>query len=133
MENMTLADGSVYSGQMKRVERQGGNKEQGQYELIKQGIGTQEWPDGAKYSGDWVNGKSEGRGKFFHVNGDIYEGEFKNGSANGSGVYHHYNGSKYEGTFVNDIKEVFGKEQWEDGSFYEGNFKEGQKHGHGTY
>jgi len=27
---------------------------------IKHGKGTQTWPDGAKYDGDWRNGKAEG-------------------------------------------------------------------------
>ena len=32
------------------------------------------WPDGAKYEGEWKNNHANGKGKFFHINGDIYEG-----------------------------------------------------------
>ena len=43
---------------------------------IKHGKGTQNWHDGAKYDGDWRNGMAEGKGVFYHANGDIYTGEF---------------------------------------------------------
>lgn len=46
---------------------------------IRWGYGVQVWPDGAKYEGDWVNGKANGKGtfmimqgKFIHVDGDVY-------------------------------------------------------------
>ena len=53
------------------------------------------WKDGAKYEGEWLNGKANGRGTFYHINGDIYEGDFRDDRANGNGVYYHKNGSKY--------------------------------------
>lgn len=30
------------------------------------------WPDGAKYEGDWVNGKANGKGKFMIMQGNLY-------------------------------------------------------------
>ena len=44
---------------------------------LRNGFGVQTWPDGAKYEGEWVNGKAHGKGKFTHVDGDIYEGDWK--------------------------------------------------------
>lgn len=35
------------------------------------------WPDGAKYEGYWQNDKAHGKGKFYHVEGDVYDGEWK--------------------------------------------------------
>eukprot|EP00358_Blepharisma_japonicum_P001006 CAMPEP_0202955238 /NCGR_PEP_ID=MMETSP1395-20130829/51621_1 /ASSEMBLY_ACC=CAM_ASM_000871 /TAXON_ID=5961 /ORGANISM="Blepharisma japonicum, Strain Stock R1072" /LENGTH=35 /DNA_ID= /DNA_START= /DNA_END= /DNA_ORIENTATION= len=34
-----------------------------------------EWPDGAKYEGNWSYSKPAGFGKFTHIDGDVYEGE----------------------------------------------------------
>ena len=45
------------------------------------------WPNGAKYEGYWENHKANGRGKFYHVDGDIYDGEWLDDMANGYGVY----------------------------------------------
>lgn len=41
--------------------------------------------------------KACGKGKFFHVDGDIFEGHWRDDKANGFGTYHHVNGAKYEG------------------------------------
>jgi hypothetical protein len=57
-----LSDSCVYSGQIK-VNTQ-----------LKHGFGAQNWPDGAKYVGEWNLGKAEGKGCFYHTNGDIFMG-----------------------------------------------------------
>ena len=28
------------------------------------------WPDGARYEGEWIENKANGKGKFWHVDGD---------------------------------------------------------------
>ena len=38
---------------------------------MRDGKGNQEWPDGAKYEGDWKENKACGKGRFWHVDGDI--------------------------------------------------------------
>jgi hypothetical protein len=35
------------------------------------------WPDGAKYEGNWRNNVASGRGKFYHIDGDVYDGNSK--------------------------------------------------------
>lgn len=57
---------------------------------MRDGIGTHIWPDGAKYEGgffnpftiinslylgEWRTNKADGKGKFYHIDGDIFEGE----------------------------------------------------------
>ncbi|MFN9910869.1 MAG: hypothetical protein ACK56F_32980 [bacterium] len=32
------------------------------------------WPDGAKYEGNWRDNVACGRGKFYHIDGDVYDG-----------------------------------------------------------
>ena len=49
---------------------------------LKHGFGAQLWPDGAKYIGEWIDGKAQGQGTFYHTNGDIFMGEFQNDKAN---------------------------------------------------
>ena len=44
-----------------------------------------------------MNNKAEGKGIFWHAEGDVYDGEFIDDKANGYGVYTHVNGSRYEG------------------------------------
>jgi hypothetical protein len=123
LDNIQMPDGTTYSGWMLK---EGPN-------MIKHGYGKQLWRDGARYEGEWKEGKANGKGIFYHLNGDVYEGEFVEDRANGYGVYYHKNGSKYFGQWINDLKDGHGKEEWEDGAYYEGDFKEGRKHGHGTY
>ena len=40
----------------------------------RHGPGIQVWPDGAKYEGEWRFNKANGKGKFWHADGDVYEG-----------------------------------------------------------
>ena len=56
-------------------------------------MGIQVWPDNAKYEGQWFTNKANGRGKFWHADGDFYDGEWIDDKANGFGVYIHLNGA----------------------------------------
>ena len=70
----------------------------------RHGYGTQVWPDGATYIGEWSRNMAEGNGKFIHINGDIYEGQWKADKANGHGVCQHVDRAKYEGEWVDDLQ-----------------------------
>ena len=51
-----------------------------------------------------VNGaKANGKGKFFHVTGDVYDGDWKDDTANGFGKYSHANCAEYIGDWKNDL------------------------------
>jgi hypothetical protein len=50
-----------------------------------------------------VNNKAHGKGKFYHVDGDIFEGNWVMDKANGLGTYIHVNGAKYEGEWKDDL------------------------------
>lgn len=41
------------------------------------GKGTETWPDGSIYIGDFKNGKKDGRGIYKWAQGSVYEGEWK--------------------------------------------------------
>ena len=93
VESMKLIDESIYTGQMRRILNSNACSTPNQnstlanttagFEVIKHGVGIQIWKDGAKYEGEWINGKACGKGVFYHVNGDVYDGEFREDRANG--------------------------------------------------
>jgi hypothetical protein len=56
-EAFHFKSGAVYEGEWK------GN--------MREGVGVQEWPDKARYDGEWKDNKANGKGKFWHVDGDI--------------------------------------------------------------
>ncbi len=37
----------------------------------RQGSGVQEWPDGSRYEGEFVNGLKHGKGKYIWGNGEV--------------------------------------------------------------
>ena len=56
-------------------------------EMVKCGWGTQVWPDGGKYEGEWRDNRANGKGQFWHADGDVYEGNWRDDKANGYGLY----------------------------------------------
>ena len=68
--NQIFSNGATYSGQLKH------KTFEGKKIFIQHGKGIQLWKDGAKYEGDWRNGRAYGSGTFFHANGDKYSGLF---------------------------------------------------------
>ena len=59
---ITLDNGAVYTGEW--------------MDGLRDGQGTQIWPDGSKYEGTWAQGVASGKGKLVHADGDIYEGDW---------------------------------------------------------
>ena len=113
----TLKNGAVYTGEWMNG--------------MRDGYGSQVWPDSSKYEGDWRQDKANGRGKLIHADGDVYEGDWLNDKAHGYGTYSHANGALYEGDWFDDKQHGHGKESWPDGARYEGSYQEGKKHGLG--
>ena len=83
MDSALLPDGSTFTGQAKRDQRDG------QEVMVQHGTGTQTWPDGKKYEGDFREGMLHGRGTLTHKNGDIYMGEYLKDQCHGYGAYIH--------------------------------------------
>jgi hypothetical protein len=59
--------------------------------------GTYIWPNGDKYSGQFINGQRTGLGTLIWSNGEIYSGEFVDGERNGFGRYEWNSGTIFEG------------------------------------
>ena len=60
---------------------------------IRQGKGTQTWPDGSMYEGYWADNKANGKGRLIHADGDVYDGQWKDDKAHGFGTYSHLDGA----------------------------------------
>lgn len=69
---------------------------------IRQGRGTQIWPDGSMYEGYWYDSKANGKGRLIHADGDVYSGQWQDDKAHGIGVYSHLDGARYEGSWKED-------------------------------
>jgi hypothetical protein len=54
---------------------------------MREGKGSQLWPDGSLYEGDWKENSAWGLGKLTNKDGSYYEGQWMNNHANGIGVF----------------------------------------------
>ena len=112
---------------------------------VRHGRGVQQWLDGSRYEGywlndkaniyegEWLNDKANGHGKYLHVGGEYYDGEWKEDMQHGKGKETWIDGSSYEGEYMNGKRQGLGLFKWSDGSEYEGNFFENKFHGKGKY
>lgn len=97
-----------------------------------QGEGILYFSDGNKYIGNWVNQYREGKGKMIFTSGDVYRGEFKHGRINGKGIMDFVSGDKYEGNWSNDLQHGNGNYFYSNGDRYEGEFYAGKFQGKGS-
>lgn len=102
----------------------------------KNGQGTYTWTDGAKYVGEFKDGKWNGEGTFTTSMG-TYVGGWKDNNKDGLGtltwVSGEFAGDKYVGEFKDDKKHGQGIYTWASGSKYAGKFKDGQLYKQGTW
>ena len=64
---------------------------------------TVDWQDGSKYSGEIMNGKPHGQGKYTWPDGDEYVGRWINGARHGLGCHSRRNGFVYIGEFKKNL------------------------------
>jgi hypothetical protein len=98
------------------------------------GKATLVYPGDGVYEGEYVDGRKEGRGKFWYVFGSVYasDGMQVLTTAPSSLPHRYVFGSVYEGQWLNDEKHGKGKEMYNDGATYDGRFHEGARHGAGV-
>lgn len=100
---------------------------------MRDGFGTQIYPDGTKYSGVFRRNKFNGQGRLELPGGDSYEGQWVDNAMEGIGQLIQRGVSSYVGSWKGGVKNGFGKEVWEDGGVYEGEYLNNERHGQGCY
>ena len=112
-----------------------GSKYVGEYENDKwSGKGTYTFKDGKKYVGDFKDDKRTGLGTYYFLDGDKYVGQVEDGFFNGKGTYTWVDGiESYVGEWKNDKYDGQGTFTYADGiTSYVGKWKNNQMHGQGT-
>lgn len=99
----------------------------------KHGNGKYEWNDGTIYEGEFSEDKINGKGKLVIPNKGTYEGTFVNGKRNGQGVFTFANGDTYDGNWKDDSMNGQGTYTFSNGDIYVGAFLNNKFNGQGTY
>ncbi|MFT5760159.1 MAG: hypothetical protein ACI9LM_004943 [Alteromonadaceae bacterium] len=97
----------------------------------KNGEGTFLW-DGGSYTGEWRDGKRNGKGVFTWSDGSKYTGEWRDSERDGEGFLTWANGNKYTGEWRSRKRDGYGVYTWADGSKYTGEWRRGKMEGEGT-
>lgn len=101
---------------------------QGKYE----GKGVMSYLSGNRHEGTYRAGKREGHGKFIFATGTTYEGNFSNNNFNGEGKLKYKTGEVYDGEFLDDERTGEGVATWPNGDRYEGLWSGDLRNGFGT-
>ncbi|XP_077440424.1 ankyrin repeat and MYND domain-containing protein 1-like isoform X3 [Vanacampus margaritifer] len=101
-------------------------------EVQRQGFGVQEFLDGSKYEGDFVNGLKHGKGRYTWKSGEFYEGFFYKDYRHGDGMYCWPTGTKFIGKFYFNWREGYGKQIFPDGATFKGLYHADQRFGPGV-
>ena len=96
----------------------------------KNGKGECKWLNGNIFDGEWKDDHLL-KGKLTFKDGDIYDGEWKNNKREGKGKYTFKDGDIYDGEWKNDKYEGKGKLTFKDGEIYDGEWKNDKYDGKG--
>jgi len=99
----------------------------------KQGKGVYVWANGDKFEGDFASDQVSGKGRWEFASGDIYIGEVVNAIMVGKGVLVAKNGDKYEGLFADGRPHGQGVYVFANGDKFEGSMVAGKMSGMGVY
>ena len=124
--------GNCYSG-IGTYKYPSGAKYSGEFRNGKiHGNGILYFSNGNKYTGEWVNQYREGQGKMVFASGEVYTGSFRKSKFSGNGTMVFTDGERYVGQWSDDIQHGRGTYYYADGDRYEGNFRRGKLHGQGV-
>lgn len=100
---------------------------------IKSGQGAEEWRDGARFEGEYVDGLKHGFGIFLWPNGSSYQGQFCDDVPSGEGRYSAVDGRWYSGSWEKGKMHGKGHFVFPGEGQYLGQFHEGHRHGEGVF
>ncbi|KAK6314115.1 hypothetical protein J4Q44_G00155740 [Coregonus suidteri] len=98
----------------------------------RNGPGVQQWSDGSKYEGEFVNDLKHGTGVFTWTNGEFYDGSFYKDYRHGNGTYSWPAGFKFVGKFYLNRKEGYGIQTFPDGTTFQGLYHADERFGPGV-
>eukprot|EP00037_Helgoeca_nana_P009754 m.85551 g.85551 ORF g.85551 m.85551 type:complete len:417 (-) comp19786_c0_seq1:243-1493(-) len=102
-----------------------------------EGRGVRVYADGDVYTGDFLDEKRHGLGKYVETTGNCYVGRYvldqMETAAGETAVCTYANGNVYEGEFQQSERHGNGRYTLADGDCYEGSWAHNRKHGHGVY
>ena len=96
-------------------------------------LGTDNYPSGSRYIGEWKDGKEHGQGIFIWADGEEYIGQWMNGKKHGQGTYTYPSGDEYVGEHQNGVRHGRGTYTYPSGAKYVGEYQNGVRRGRGTY
>lgn len=97
------------------------------------GRATATYPNKDSFTGEFKDGKKNGKGCYTFASGSKYDGEYVDNKKQGLGTYNAPDGGKYVGYWYMDKRHGKGVYQYPSGDRYEGEWKNGTKHGQGSY
>nr|XP_015826559.2 ankyrin repeat and MYND domain-containing protein 1 isoform X2 [Nothobranchius furzeri] len=98
----------------------------------REGLGVQEWSDGSRYEGGFVDGLKHGKGRYTGRNGEYYEGSFFKDYKHGDGLWCWPTGYRFTGRFYLNRKEGYGQEVFPNGDTFQGLYYRDQRFGPGV-
>ncbi|XP_008404500.1 ankyrin repeat and MYND domain-containing protein 1 isoform X2 [Poecilia reticulata] len=101
-------------------------------EVKREGFGVQEWPDGSKYEGEFLDDFKHGKGRYSWKNGELYEGFFYKDFKHGVGAYSWPSGHKFIGKFYLNRKEGYGCLNYPGGAIFQGLYHSDHRFGPGV-
>jgi hypothetical protein len=111
----------------------GGARYDGEFKNGKMhGKGILSYTDGSKYIGNWVQQEREGKGRMVFANEDVYFGMFKASKFHGEGEMVYANGNTYTGNWQFGQPTGQGTYTFQSGDRYEGEHAKGLFNGTGT-
>lgn len=115
-----LPNGSMYTGDIK-------------YGVIRDGKGINEWPNGDRYKGEWLNDNPHGQGYMLRKNKEEYSGQFSFGQYDGLGDLKITTGERYLGSFRFNLLDGLGIYVSSNKEYYLGEFSQHKRHGRFLY
>ena len=93
-------------------------------------LGTDNYPSGSRYIGEWKDGKEHGQGIFIWADGEEYIGQWMNGKKHGQGTYTYPSGAKYVGEYQNGVRRGQGTYTYPSGAKIVGEWANGELNGY---
>ena len=130
--NKLMQDGSKYMGQVEKHKKGQWYRSKNSLKSdVQHGYGTSRWPNGAKFTGKWKDGKANGEGVYKFKSGASVKTKFYNNKATGIGYFTDMLGPPRKINFDVIQSKGWGMTIKQNGEAYVGEFDSGKQSGYG--